>query len=131
MGNKPGKNAPKSSSSSKKNNSVEEHSSNENATEKPVESTYVNNSSPSSATHNDKGASDGEEIHPSWNDAVLFSSTEKKVTKDDFELLTVIGKGSFGKVWEILFYIEHYTHGKSRELFCVNIFNILSSWLEH
>jgi serum/glucocorticoid-regulated kinase 2 len=42
------------------------------------------------------------DIHPSWNDDMLF--TDKggtKVTKDDFELLTVIGKGSFGKVMQV------------------------------
>jgi hypothetical protein len=41
-----------------------------------------------------------DDIHPSWNDQVLFTrnGNDKKVTKDDFELLTVIGKGSFGKV---------------------------------
>lgn len=39
------------------------------------------------------------DIHPSWNDDVLFTNKNgEKVTKDDFELLTVIGKGSFGKV---------------------------------
>lgn len=46
-------------------------------------------------------SSDG--IHPSWNDDMLYSSTpgDAKVTKDDFELLTVIGKGSFGKVMQV------------------------------
>ncbi len=45
------------------------------------------------------GKGDDEDVHDSWNDRVLFSSdNESKVTKDDFELLTVIGKGSFGKV---------------------------------
>jgi hypothetical protein len=39
-----------------------------------------------------------DEMHESWNDQTLFSSNNTKVTKDDFELLTVIGKGSFGKV---------------------------------
>lgn len=42
-----------------------------------------------------------EDIHPSWSDAVLYSQNEKKVTKDDFELLNVIGKGSFGKVMQV------------------------------
>jgi len=40
-------------------------------------------------------------MHESWNDTVLFSRNETKVTKDDFELLTVIGKGSFGKVMQV------------------------------
>lgn len=40
-----------------------------------------------------------EEMHESWNDRVLYSkNNDNKITKDDFELLTVIGKGSFGKV---------------------------------
>lgn len=42
-----------------------------------------------------------DELDPSWNDPVLFSADKKKVTKDDFELLTVIGKGSFGKVMQV------------------------------
>lgn len=47
-------------------------------------------------------STDEEEMHPSWDDEVLFnedkSNESKKITKDDFELMTVIGKGSFGKV---------------------------------
>ena len=54
------------------------------------------------ATSEKKDAAVGEEdeMHPSWNDETLFSLNPgaQKVTKDDFELLTVIGKGSFGKV---------------------------------
>jgi len=48
-----------------------------------------------------------EEMHPSWDDEILFSKDgapkpeEKKISKDDFELLTVIGKGSFGKVMQV------------------------------
>jgi len=42
-----------------------------------------------------------DEIHPSWNDEELFNRDKKKVCKDDFELLTVIGKGSFGKVMQV------------------------------
>lgn len=38
----------------------------------------------------DEGFSDEE--------ATIFSKNKQTVTKDDFELLTVIGKGSFGKV---------------------------------
>jgi serum/glucocorticoid-regulated kinase 2 len=42
------------------------------------------------------------ELHTSWNDQVLYSKTgETKVSKEDFELLTVIGRGSFGKVSRI------------------------------
>ncbi len=43
------------------------------------------------------------DIDPSWNDPVLFSrhKNQKPVTKDDFELVKVIGKGSFGKVMQV------------------------------
>eukprot|EP01103_Thecamoeba_quadrilineata_P013716 TRINITY_DN3892_c0_g1_i1.p1 TRINITY_DN3892_c0_g1~~TRINITY_DN3892_c0_g1_i1.p1 ORF type:complete len:404 (-),score=69.68 TRINITY_DN3892_c0_g1_i1:154-1344(-) len=33
--------------------------------------------------------------------SLCFSRNKEKVTKDDFELLTVIGKGSFGKVMQV------------------------------
>eukprot|EP00010_Vexillifera_abyssalis_P006942 CAMPEP_0201550296 /NCGR_PEP_ID=MMETSP0173_2-20130828/6675_1 /ASSEMBLY_ACC=CAM_ASM_000268 /TAXON_ID=218659 /ORGANISM="Vexillifera sp., Strain DIVA3 564/2" /LENGTH=393 /DNA_ID=CAMNT_0047960229 /DNA_START=259 /DNA_END=1440 /DNA_ORIENTATION=+ len=36
-----------------------------------------------------------------WDDQTLLSKTGQKVNKDDFELLTVIGKGSFGKVMQV------------------------------
>lgn len=53
------------------------------------------------ATSTDEADSD-EKMHESWNDMVLFSkSNDTKVTKDDFELLNVIGKGSFGKVMQV------------------------------
>jgi serum/glucocorticoid-regulated kinase 2 len=44
-----------------------------------------------------------DDMHPSWNDEVLFTrnNTNQIVTKDSFELLTVIGKGSFGKVMQV------------------------------
>ncbi|GAM18625.1 hypothetical protein SAMD00019534_018000 [Acytostelium subglobosum LB1] len=32
---------------------------------------------------------------------IIFSKNKQSVTKDDFELLTVIGKGSFGKVMQV------------------------------
>jgi len=34
-------------------------------------------------------------------EATIFSKNKQIVTKDDFELLTVIGKGSFGKVMQV------------------------------
>lgn len=60
--------------------------------------------SPSPASSTTADASKGEDdIHPSWNEPVLFSADNNtKVTKDDFELLAVIGKGSFGKVCDSL-----------------------------
>merc|ERR1712100_639114 len=36
-----------------------------------------------------------------WEAPVLFSDDNKPVCKDDFELLKVIGKGSFGKVMQV------------------------------
>ena len=36
-----------------------------------------------------------------WNDPMLLSKTGQQVGVDDFELLTVIGKGSFGKVMQV------------------------------
>eukprot|EP01117_Protostelium_nocturnum_P019546 TRINITY_DN84_c0_g1_i1.p1 TRINITY_DN84_c0_g1~~TRINITY_DN84_c0_g1_i1.p1 ORF type:complete len:426 (+),score=194.31 TRINITY_DN84_c0_g1_i1:249-1526(+) len=55
----------------------------------------------SSPTENNKEKGEGEEdLHPSWNDQVLYGNPTK-MTKDDFELLTVIGKGSFGKVMQV------------------------------
>merc|ERR1712137_790608 len=36
-----------------------------------------------------------------WDAPVLYSGNDKKVSKDDFELLKVIGKGSFGKVMQV------------------------------
>jgi len=35
------------------------------------------------------------------NPSLCFSKTKEKVTKEDFELLNVIGKGSFGKVMQV------------------------------
>jgi len=69
-------------------------------------------SSPALSKKNDKQAENGnngaatngkddDEMHESWNDTVLFTKNDAKVTKDDFELLTVIGKGSFGKVMQV------------------------------
>lgn len=43
-------------------------------------------------------------------DRIIFSKNKQVVTKDDFELLTVIGKGSFGKV--CLVYIFFYTYNR-------------------
>jgi len=61
-------------------------------------------SAPSNPSSNGNGVvrdESGDDMHESWNDEVLFSNNNQKVTKDDFELLNVIGKGSFGKVMQV------------------------------
>jgi len=44
---------------------------------------------------------DSEDEEFSDEEATIFSKNKQVVTKDDFELLTVIGKGSFGKVMQV------------------------------
>lgn len=46
--------------------------------------------------HDDDDTSSGGEEE--LDEAIIFSKNKQVVSKDDFELLTVIGKGSFGKV---------------------------------
>jgi serine/threonine protein kinase len=43
--------------------------------------------------------SEGEDFEE--EETTIFSKSKQTVTKDDFELLTVIGKGSFGKVMQV------------------------------
>jgi len=43
--------------------------------------------------------SEGEDFDD--EESTIFSKNKQIVTKDDFELLTVIGKGSFGKVMQV------------------------------
>jgi serum/glucocorticoid-regulated kinase 2 len=81
MGNKQGKTKPKAKSLT------------------PEEAKESSNEQPEKTT--EKENTNEEDIHPSWDDQILFSKGEKKVSKDDFELLTVIGKGSFGKVMQV------------------------------
>lgn len=59
---------------------------------------------PKREVSNGANASGEDEMHPSWNDPMLYNGTDggnETVTKDDFELMTVIGKGSFGKVMQV------------------------------
>lgn len=73
--------------------------------EEPKEVDSKSSPAPASSSSPAPADTKGEEndIHPSWNEPVLFSAdNNNKVTKDDFELLAVIGKGSFGKVCECL-----------------------------
>lgn len=57
------------------------------------------NGSASPVEGNDEDSSSGEE--EGLDEAIIFSKNKQVVTKDDFELLTVIGKGSFGKVMQV------------------------------
>jgi len=67
----------------------------------PSQSNIIVEATPPTNGSNRK-ESDDEEIHESWNDEILFAENPTtKITKDDFELLTVIGKGSFGKVMQV------------------------------
>jgi hypothetical protein len=68
----------------------------ETPTEK-APATTTNTATPTSAKPQEK---DEDDIHESWNDQVLFARNEgtKAMTKDDFEVIATIGKGSFGKV---------------------------------
>jgi len=55
------------------------------------------NTTPVEGNDDDSDSSDGDEM----DEAIIFSKNKQVVTKDDFELLTVIGKGSFGKVMQV------------------------------
>eukprot|EP01113_Clastostelium_recurvatum_P044420 TRINITY_DN74_c0_g1_i1.p1 TRINITY_DN74_c0_g1~~TRINITY_DN74_c0_g1_i1.p1 ORF type:complete len:402 (-),score=117.19 TRINITY_DN74_c0_g1_i1:66-1271(-) len=57
------------------------------------------NPAPASPTPGFPGEDD--ESDDELDDPVVFSRNQQKVTKDDFKLLTVIGKGSFGKVMQV------------------------------
>jgi serine/threonine protein kinase len=75
--------------------SAEKHSS-----VKEQQTTTTKDESPAPAkTTSHESNEDPDDMHPSWNDTVLYGNT--KITKDDFELLNVIGKGSFGKVMQV------------------------------
>lgn len=53
-------------------------------------------------TNDDESSSSGVEDNGDIEEnAIIFSKNKQVVTKDDFELLTVIGKGSFGKVMQV------------------------------
>lgn len=90
----------KNAKSSKKGAKKEENETTTTATPTTSTDTGSDNGKNVAPNASTEGSDD---IHPSWNDQVLFTrnGSEKKVTKDDFELLTVIGKGSFGKVMQV------------------------------
>jgi len=76
-----------------------------NVEKKPVEAPKdvapVSNPPPAASNGTLSKDENGDDMHESWNDEILFSKNNQKVTKDDFELLNVIGKGSFGKVMQV------------------------------
>lgn len=77
--------------------SAEKHSS---AKEQPQQATSNKDETTPTQKHESVNEDSQEDMHPSWNDTVLYGNNSK-ITKDDFELLNVIGKGSFGKVMQV------------------------------
>jgi len=65
----------------------------------PLSASSKENGSTRKLAHTESLAED--QMHDSWNDPMLFSRNDTKATKDDFELMNVIGKGSFGKVMQV------------------------------
>eukprot|EP01133_Synstelium_polycarpum_P003623 gene3623-4151_t len=68
--------------------------------------TSSNNSSNTAENTKENGANEASPDSPINEDdegpeEIIFSKNKQTVTKDDFELLTVIGKGSFGKVMQV------------------------------
>jgi hypothetical protein len=54
--------------------------------------------------NDDEDSSSGED---ELDESIIFSKNKQVVSKDDFELLTVIGKGSFGKVRNFIILMPH------------------------
>jgi len=68
------------------------------AKKNPLTTTTTNNNN--NNVDDDADAADQED-KGGWDEPVLYSQNNQKVGKDDFELLFVIGKGSFGKVMQV------------------------------
>lgn len=99
MGGKSTKETKKKGDDSSKPDNAVAHSSSREEKSTPAPAKNLEASPSSNGASKDGG---DEDMHPSWNDEVLFSRAgPSKVTKDDFELLNVIGKGSFGKVMQV------------------------------
>jgi len=98
MGSKASKDSPQVEPKMKKKGSSMERDSMERP---PLEKQDSNPSVEKSET-SEKENEEEVDMHPSWNDEELYNRDAKsKVTKDDFELLNVVGKGSFGKVMQV------------------------------
>jgi len=91
-----GKSKGKDKSSSKSSSKGSSSSSNTKATEAPVQSEPTQNGKQPTTKEEKKDAKNID-----WDAPVLFSKNDATVGKDDFELLKVIGKGSFGKVMQV------------------------------
>ncbi|KAM9974995.1 hypothetical protein ACTFIW_008468 [Dictyostelium discoideum] len=55
----------------------------------------------SSSPDSPNGSGNGNDDEDEGPEEVIFSKNKQSATKDDFELLNVIGKGSFGKVMQV------------------------------
>eukprot|EP00002_Diphylleia_rotans_P007945 TRINITY_DN1759_c0_g1_i1.p1 TRINITY_DN1759_c0_g1~~TRINITY_DN1759_c0_g1_i1.p1 ORF type:complete len:397 (-),score=105.82 TRINITY_DN1759_c0_g1_i1:291-1481(-) len=53
------------------------------------------------ASVNTTAQSEGDDGENIWDRPTIYSESKEKVTLDSFDLLTVIGKGSFGKVMQV------------------------------
>eukprot|EP01102_Stenamoeba_stenopodia_P008101 TRINITY_DN2301_c0_g1_i3.p1 TRINITY_DN2301_c0_g1~~TRINITY_DN2301_c0_g1_i3.p1 ORF type:complete len:296 (-),score=67.21 TRINITY_DN2301_c0_g1_i3:548-1435(-) len=111
MGGKGSKVPPKEGKGKKK-DTKDKETATTNTTTAAVTTTNANTSSQSIQTNptkkdkldssaNGSSTEEDDKDDNGWDDPVLYSPTKEKITKDDFELLTVIGKGSFGKVLQV------------------------------
>jgi len=72
-----------------------------NGSSPPVSTGSYNHGTDTNGTNTEEDSGSEEELDEDDGDRVIFSKSKQTVTKDDFELLTVIGKGSFGKVMQV------------------------------
>jgi len=84
----------KQQSKAKKGKKDESEVTKENGKDTPKETTNDDG-----ATKQNGGTPDGDD--KGWDEPVLYNPNNHKIGKDDFELLVVIGKGSFGKVMQV------------------------------
>ncbi|KAN0038373.1 hypothetical protein ACTA71_000548 [Dictyostelium dimigraforme] len=71
--------------------------------QKNTDNTNINGASneASSSPDSPNGSGNGNDDEDEGPEEVIFSKNKQSATKDDFELLNVIGKGSFGKVMQV------------------------------
>ncbi|GAM22973.1 hypothetical protein SAMD00019534_061480 [Acytostelium subglobosum LB1] len=63
--------------------------------------TPVNNNTPRNTQTDQSSSVTTDDEDDEGPEEIIFSKTKQTVTKDDFELMHVIGKGSFGKVMQV------------------------------